>query len=701
MNPARFLAAKLLLCLIIPFLCASPAVFAQSNPAELAAKARWVGHHLVATDRLVFSFTYDGVPSSQLLSGWKAAPVDVSRTADGRTHRTFKWNDPRSGLEVRLVAVEYGDYAAVEWTAFLANRGTAPTPIIGDLQGIDLCLETSVPQTTLRTTRGDNYSASSYEPLAFPLAAAPRVFAPVKGRPTNGAWPYFNLDDGESGVMVAVGWPGQWQARFASEPGGVRVIAGQETTRLRLQPGEEIRTPLVALLFWRRPDWIEGQNLWRQWLIDHNLPRPGGKLPPAATGIAVGDFPTTAAGVIAAVKLYRDNGVRVDYDWMDAGWYRIDEVANWIDAPGIGSWVPDPQRFPRGVREVSDYVHAQGMKFIMWFEPERVCIDSDLRNNHPDWILPWEPDNAEYAHIRLLDLGNPKARRWLSDYISEFIRRDRIDVYRQDHNANPLGAWRTADAPDRKGLTENLNVQGYLEFWDRLLRDHPNLMIDSCASGGRRNDLETVRRSVPLLRSDYQGPQLPEVGPKGAMTTDVFNGNQGHTYGLALWLPYYGTGEMSDDGYAFRSHLCPFNVVGTNGAHPDWAGLRRRIAEHEAVADIAFRGNYYPLTPYDGSPTCWMAWEFYSPGSGQGYIQAFRRENNIYPETRLVLRGLNPTAQYEVTDRDTGRIHLATGQNLMSTGFLAYAAAPRTALLFTFRQVTPAEQAMTPRTPAK
>lgn len=688
MKSARVPAAKLSLLFVVSLLCAVTEIFAQSNSEEMAAKSLWVHDHLVKAEHPVFAFTYDGVPSSRLLPGWTTAPVDVRRASDGRTHYTFKWNDPRTGLEVRLVVVEYDNYAAVEWTAYLVNRGTTPTPIIANLQGIDLCLETQVPQTTLRTTRGDNYSASSYEPLSFPLAEGPREFAPVKGRPTNGAWPYFNLDDGKSGVIVAVGWPGQWQARFAAEVGGVRVVAGQETTRLRLNPGEEIRTPLVALLFWRRADWIDGQNLWRQWLIDHNLPRPGGKLPPAETGIAVGDFPTTAAGVIAAVKLHRDNGIRVGYDWMDAGWYRIDDVAKWIDAPGIGSWVPDPKRFPNGVREVSDYVHAQGMKFIMWFEPERACIDSDLRNNHPDWLLPWEPENAEYAHIRLFDLGNPVARRWLSDYISEFIRRDRIDVYRQDHNANPLGAWQTADAPDRQGLTENLNVQGYLEFWDRLLRDHPHLMIDSCASGGRRNDLETVRRSVPLLRSDYQGPQLPEVGPKGAMTTDVFNGNQGHTYGLALWLPYYGTGEMSDDWYAFRSHLCPFNVVGTNGAHPDWAGLRRRIAEHEAVADIAFRGDYYPLTPYDGSSTCWMAWEFHSPKSGQGYVQAFRREQNIYPETRLVLRGLDPEARYELTDRDTGAIQHATGRELMDKGILVYAAAPRTALLITFRRWT-------------
>jgi len=60
-------------------------------------------------------------------------------------------------------------------------------------------------------------------------------------------------------------------------------------------------------------------------------------------------------------------------------------------------------------------------------------------------------------------------------------------------------------------MTENLYVQGYLAYWDGLLQQHPGMLIDSCASGGRRNDLETLRRAVPLLRSDYQAAAFPEL----------------------------------------------------------------------------------------------------------------------------------------------------------------------------------------------
>ena len=68
---------------------------------------------------------------------------------------------------------------------------------------------------------------------------------------------------------------------------------------------------------------------------------------------------------------------------------------------------------------------------------------------------------------------------------------------------DPLAYWRAADVPDRQGITEIRYVTGLLAYWDELRRRRPDMLIDTCASGGRRNDLETLRRAVPLWRSDY------------------------------------------------------------------------------------------------------------------------------------------------------------------------------------------------------
>src|SRR5205823_5786446 len=86
-----------------------------------------------------------------------------------------------------------------------------------------------------------------------------------------------NLDWGGEGVVFAVGWPGQWSAEFQrNDTDGLRLGCGQETTHLVLHSGETIRTPLMALQFWTG-QWPDAQNVWRAWLLKHNLPKPGGK----------------------------------------------------------------------------------------------------------------------------------------------------------------------------------------------------------------------------------------------------------------------------------------------------------------------------------------------------------------------------------------------------------------------------------------
>ena len=68
---------------------------------------------------------------------------------------------------------------------------------------------------------------------------------------------------------------------FKGDARGLTCGAGKELTHFMLLPGEEVRSPLVALLFWRG-DWIDGQNVWRRWMIAHGLPRPGRQLPAPA-----------------------------------------------------------------------------------------------------------------------------------------------------------------------------------------------------------------------------------------------------------------------------------------------------------------------------------------------------------------------------------------------------------------------------------
>ena len=456
-------------------------------------KNQWVKENLLKARRtLPFSFLYDGQASSQLLHDWERK--DETKALDAvRTQHTFLWIDPQRKLEVRCVAVDYADYPAVEWTVSFKNVGTGETPILENIQGLNTGFERPAPgEFVLHGIKGDWCTEDSYEPYQLILGAnAVYRFAPIGGKSSSGpkGWPYYNLQMPGGGVLMAVGWPGQWASAFIRDNQlGLRVTAGQELFRAKLKPGEEVRSPLIALVFWRGSDPVTAQNLWRRWYLAHTLPRTQSQPQPPLAQIQVGGSIQETATYESFLKL----GIQVDVCWRDAGdsptstWFPSAngpyKTMTWLNS---GTWEIDSAKYPKGFKPFSDWVHAHNMQFLLWFEPERVGDPhSWLGQNHPEWLLPGT------SHGALLNEGHPKARDWLVNHIDGLIKSQGIDWYREDMNGEgPLPAWQRYDGPDRQGITENLYIQGHLSFWDELRRRNPGLHIDSCASGGRRNDL--------------------------------------------------------------------------------------------------------------------------------------------------------------------------------------------------------------------
>ena len=594
------------------------------------------------TSALPISFVYGGRSSDELLAEWPRK-TDSRKLDSARTEHSMAWTDARTGLEVRCVAVEYSDFPAAEWTVYFKSTGQANTPILENVQGLDAKFERSADgEFVLHGNKGDWCAPQSYEP--YEITLGPRSnnrFGPDGGRPTNGpkGWPYFSLEMPGGSMIFAIGWPGQWACSFTRDgERGLRVVAGQQTTHLLLKPGEEIRTPLMAALFWQGTDRVRAQNLWRRWLMAHNVPRLNGQPPPPMMQMQC--YRTFEKGgekdLFDTVREFNQANIKVELCWRDAGWYPC--KGSW---PNTGTWEIDPERYPKGFRPFSDWLHGQGKKLIVWFEPERVGDrESWLGKNHPDWLLGGT----------LLNLGHPDAWKWLVEHIDKMLTEQGIDYYRQDFNMDPLGNWRGNDTPDRRGMTENQHVRGYLAFWDELRRRHPGLLIDSCASGGRRNDLETLRRSVPLLRSDFQ------FGHEATMP------NQGHTYGISSWIPYYGSGCYFTDTYSARSYIMPCSGYGGTNAE-----TKRAYDECRRVSPFML-GDYYPLTAYSIRPEDWIAWQFDRAELGGGVVQAFRREKNESAAQVLRLSGLKPSTKYEVTDLDGGAPKKMTGKELMENG---------------------------------
>jgi len=216
-------------------------------------------------------------------------------------------------------------------------------------------------------------------------------------------------------------------------------------------------------------------------------------------------------------------------------------------------------------------------------------------------------------------------------------------------------------------MTEIRWVEGLYAFWDELLRRHPGLIIDDCASGGRRIDLEMISRSTPLSRTDF--------------TYDLL-ANQCHSYGLLRWVPLNSTstGNLDKDvDYRVRSSMTSGLSYGLFSSgderqpkadyqHFPFDDVRRSINQYRSIQRY-FYGDFYPLTEYSQAKDVWMAYQFDLPETAEGLVVVLRRESSQYTQAMLPLKALRPGAVYEITNVDTAESRTVSGRLLVEEGF--------------------------------
>lgn len=600
--------------------------------------------------KLPFSFIYDGKSSVEFLGQWSRANTVSDQT--NRVVHTIEWLDPKTGLRVAATATVFPRYAAVEWILRFENTGSKDTPILESIQAIDTQLATGYSPTpvVLHQLSGDVCGEQSFVPFDAALEPGKSIIlAPNGGRSSNGAFPFFNAEYNGRGVIAAIGWSGQWKAGFVRYPTGpTRFFAGLEQTHLTLHPGEQIRSPRILVMPWKG-DRIAAHQRFRRLLLFEYAPKQNDR--PLRLPIALQCFDryvnsipewSTEAGQLRAIHATHDIGC--DTHWFDAGWF----LGGFPE--GAGNWFCKPE-FPNGLKPLSDLCHSLGLKFLLWFEPERVVAGTAIAKEHPEFVLGGGKGG-------LFNLGDPAARRWLTDLLSTRISEFGLDTYRNDFNIDPLGFWRGNDAPDRQGISEIRYVEGLYAMWDELRVRHPGLWIDNCASGGRRIDLETLSRSVPLWRSDTG------CSPGHA------DWDQCQAYGVSLYLPLFTACSWDHAAYILRSGgtggaICQFDYL-----NPAFSTNAARLALEEIKENQKFwYGDFTPLTPYTFGTQALMAYQLHRADLNAGIVLAFRRADCPYPAVQLNLKGLAPEKNYDVTFIDESRQEkktTMTGRELMS-----------------------------------
>ncbi len=577
---------------------------------------------------------------------------------------TLRLRHPDIPAVFRLEATVYPEETAYEYVVYITNDGDAKTSNFSKLW-FDLEFEGADP--VISGIKGDA-QGKNYDPYVHDLGERIRYNDICStGRPSHGVFPYYNLSYGDGGTFIAIGWPGNWAARFhySKSKQSTNLTAGQNILNTYLEPGETIRTPLMAFVDYQGLTPDEQTNAWRHYYINDVMRKIDGELTPIYTGVSQGCSGNYTSRLLDILNSYYDAGVAPELLWLDAGWYTgaAGESVSW---PQTGSMDMDLTRFPDKMADIGQFCKDHNMRMMVWFEPESIRLDKQAflagqEGFKEEWFLPKAMEGS-WLEGYIMNLTDPECVDWVFNKICKVLDESGATGFRSDFNCDPASSWSSQDLKDsgRKGMTENLYVQGYLALWDKLIERYPGIYMDSCASGGGRNDLETMKRAVPLHYTDWFDGNHEDYDMKARKTQSLF-----------AWFPYFKN-EIYDttNMYKVRMNYAPLSLMNFGPVldkNADWTLNKQGYAEFEQIRDY-FYADYYPLTTWTAEPDRWNAWEFYDPATASGYASIFCHEATKNTTTTVKLKGLDPEKQYQINDFD-GLVNVtASGAELMEQG---------------------------------
>jgi alpha-galactosidase len=508
-----------------------------------------------------------------------------------------------------------------------------------------------------------------------PLQTGTHVIESRRGSTSHQANPWFAIDrpqqtTEESGPVWfgALGWSGSWRITVEQTAmQQLRVTGGFNPFDFgyRLNPGEQLETPPFYAGFTNGGMGEASRLLHR---FERQFILPGGESAPVRPVLynswEATEFDVSEAGQLALAE--KASKLGVERFVIDDGWFgqRKDDHA------GLGDWYVNPEKFPHGLKPVIDRVHALGMDFGIWVEPEMVNPDSDLYRKHPEWAMnfPGRP-RTEARNQLLLNLARPDVREYVFQWLDQLVTSNDIAFLKWDYNRNwSEPGWDAVAITDQKKIAVEY-VHNLYDILDRLRAKHPKLEIESCSGGGGRVDLGILRRTEEVWPSDNTDAldrltlqdgftHAYSPGIMMAWVTDVPNGMNGRSVPLK-----------------FRFLVAMNGSLGLGGNLNKWTpeemqAAARFVAYYKRVRPTVQRGALYRLIAPEGSE--FSANEYVSTDGRQAVLFAFLHSQRFgTPFPTIFLRGLAEDAVYHVQAIDPGQVQeigSASGAYLMHHG---------------------------------
>ncbi len=347
---------------------------------------------------------------------------------------------------------------------------------------------------------------------------------------------------------------------------------------------------------------------------------------------------------------------------LDDGWFGHRNN----DHTSLGDWVVDKQKFPNGTEHFSDQVHNLGMKFGLWFEPEMISIDSDLYRNHPDWMIH-DPRSTPTPgrHQFVLDMTQPVVVDYLFNLMSHVIDSAKLDYIKWDMNRNITEMFSNHLSSPQQLEMPHRYILGVYALYDRLTKAYPDLLFESCASGGGRFDLglmyyapqawtsddtDAAERMLIQFGTSYGYPQ----SMMGAHVSAVPNDQSGRVTSLAT-----------------RGNVAFFGAFGyeldiTKLSQTELTQIKEQVAFYKTYRHLFQFGTFYRIDSPFSQDSNVISWQVVSPDQKQAIASRYQLLNHPNaPYHRLYFKGLLPDQAYRV-NQDTETYY---GDELMSAGY--------------------------------
>jgi alpha-galactosidase len=447
---------------------------------------------------------WEGTAALEWQAGGRAGgPLRLTEANQGDDQSiSFKCNDSVTGLEV-VQTWRLNEAGILGIGHSLRNAATSGEPI--EIAAIRALMP--LPERAAEVLDMTGRWTAERRPQRAPLGFGTHWRAARRGRPGHDAPDLmvagtagFAFRSGE--VWAAhLAWSGdsqQFVERLAEGAGAHAAVIGAGEAlapgEIRLAPGETHEAP-EALFAWSNAG-LDGLSQRFHQHVRALEAHPATPRPLVLNTWEAVYFNQHPEELAALAQRAADVGVELFV--LDDGWF----LSRRDDSAGLGDWQADPTVWPDGIGHLAQTVHALGMRFGLWFEPEMANLDSELARTHADWLqVAPSAEAATWRRQVPVNLAHPEAYAYLLEHLDAAVRSG-VDFIKWDHNRD------IAQPRDRRtgAAGGHAQVEAVYRLMAELRSRHPHLELESCASGGGRADLGIAARTQRVWMSDTNDP---------------------------------------------------------------------------------------------------------------------------------------------------------------------------------------------------